>query len=306
LCSVFIAPILLQGPSTSQTILSPKETIQPTSQATSQPAAPTQTTTPANTPPTQHTNPQSTSKPSIQQSNRTLDHAIGNATSYLQTTNEPYALIWLNVIYRRFNISAFSNSLQQYDKAIAQSSTQDQPMLRLFRRIADYNTPIQNGDLQAVQAETDKLTVPALYCNRYDLPSNYAESLSQAANSQDYMITHALLATIWMHENSYNLPMPNDFYASLYNANSALINTDEVVTDLELEAATFLCFAGQNSMVTSIFIQRVIAAQNSDGGWQSSNVSSEGSNWHSSVLGLLLLLHQKCSSASYLPMLASL
>lgn len=304
LCSLLIAPILLQESWTSQADLTPKQTPQTTLHPASPFTTPTLTAIPTNTIKPTELTPQTTPVSAMQASNRTLDEAIGNATSYLQNKTEPYALIWFDVIYRRFNITTFSDSLQQYDQALAQSSPEDQPTLRLFRRITDYNNPIQNGDLQAVIGETDKLTVPALYCNRYGLPSNYGQSLAQAANSQDYMITHALLATIWIHENSYNLPMPADFYIFLYNANSALIDTDEVVTDLELEAATFLYLSGQASMVNCLFIERVIAAQNFDGGWQSSNVLSEGSNWHSSVLGLILLLHQKYPAYSYPPMLA--
>ncbi len=308
-CSVLAVPILLQYPWASQGDFLPRQTIQP----------PTQTpvnipkTTPQNTPitkptntpqPTQQTNSQTTPEPSIHVSNRTLDQAIANATMYLQNTTEPYALLWLNVAYRRFNITLFNDTLQRYDQSLTQSPQENLPMFRLFRRIADYNNPVQSGDLQAVTSETDKLTVPALYCNRYGLPSNYAEKLAQVASSQDYMVTHALLATIWVHENGVDLYVPDGFYTAIYLANAALINNDVVVTDLELEAAAFLCMAGQNFMVNPQFIQNVVAAQNIDGGWQASNITVEGSNWHSSVLGLLLLLHEKYPAASYPSMLA--
>lgn len=238
-------------------------------------------------------------------SNRTLDEAIGNATNYLQSISEPYAFLWLNVAYRRFNVTVFADSLQRYDQALAQTSVENQPLLRIFRRIADHNNLLKSGDLQAVTSETDKLTVPALYCNQMELPPNYEAALVQAMNSQGYMKTHALLATIWVHENNCSLSVPAGFYVSLIEANVASINNDEAVTDLEIEAAAFLAMSGQSSLVPSVFIEKVIAAQNSDGGWPTINTGSEGSNWHASVLALLLLLHQKYPDTSYTPVLAA-
>jgi hypothetical protein len=309
MCSVLAAPILLKQPWKTQDTKNvtpqetPTETPQTTPQATATPFQNTLSTTPKNTPP-QQASFQTTPQTPVQLSNRTLFEAIGNATSYLKGTSEPYALLWLNMFNRRFNITLFADSLQRYDQALAQSDKENQPLMRVFRRIADYNNILQDGDLQTVTAETDKLTVPALYCNRYGLSSNYAVTLAQAASSHDYMVTHALLATIWIHENGYDLPMPAGFYEALYHANAALINTDAVVTDIELEAATFLYLAGQDSMVNHYFIQNVIAAQNSDGGWRTTNAASEDSNWHSSTLALMLLLHEEYPAASYPPMLA--
>jgi hypothetical protein len=312
LCIILAVPIFLQASFPESPIL-PTKTPQTTQQITSQnspqttPQQTSQTTpktAPQDTPqPTQQTSPQTTQN-AKKPSNRTLQEAIGNATNYLEGTNEPYALLLLNVVYRRFNITLFADSLQRYNQAMAQSTQENLPILRVFRRIADYNNPIQNSDLQAITSETDKLTVPALYCNRYGLPSNYAVTLEQAINSQDYIVTHALLATIWIHENGYALSVPTGFYDSLYHANAALIGTDSAVTDVELEAATFLYIAGQVSIVNPDFIQSVIAAQNIDGGWLESSGNAGSSNWHSSVLGLLLLLQVENPFASYPSMLA--
>jgi hypothetical protein len=161
---------------------------------------------------------------------------------------------------------------------------------------------LQAGDLMAVDAETDRVTVPALYCDGLD--ADYFTLLTQAANGKDYTLTHALLATIWIQENHYQLPLPRSFIERMYQDTAELIGNDPVITDLELEAATFLYMAGQGSMVNSVFIQNVIDAQNVDGGWRLSNNMSMDSNWHTSVLGLLLLLHIQNPAEWYPPMLA--
>jgi hypothetical protein len=234
--------------------------------------------------------------------NRTLQEAVGNATNYFAQTQEPYALLNLNVLYRRFGVAEFASSLQRYDQLLL-ANPNTAAMLRLFHRIADYNNPLP--DFGAVTADVDQITVPALYSDRRPLPDDYLLKLKDAANSGDYLLTHALLATIWLQENHCELPVPDDFKQSIYNATAALIGDDSVVTDLEIEAAALLYIAGQGTLVSDSFVQRVIAAQNYDGGWSHSSDVPVGSYWHSSVLALMLLLHVEFPAASYPPMLAS-
>ncbi|MGB9959108.1 MAG: hypothetical protein ACPLKQ_01115 [Candidatus Bathyarchaeales archaeon] len=232
-----------------------------------------------------------------------MSRAVEKAIAFFKDTREPYALLWLNVIYRRFGVSEFADALQRYDQLIAEKPEQA-PLLRVFRRIAVYDNRLQAGDLQAVTAEVDLITVPALYCDRSGLPDNYTATLAKAVSRGEYMLTHALLAVIWVCENGCEGKLPKDFIESVYCANAALINDDQMVNDLELEAAAFLYLAGQGARVDYAFIERVIAVQNDDGGWSYSSDSPGESNWHSSILGLLLLLHVKFPSDSYPTMLA--
>jgi hypothetical protein len=77
-----------------------------------------------------------------------------------------------------------------------------------------------------------------------------------------------------------------------------------VVEDIELEAAAFLYLAGQGSRVDNAFVERVIAIQNYDGGWPDTRYNLDDSDWHSTILGLLLLLHVEYPADSYPPVLA--
>jgi hypothetical protein len=212
-------------------------------------------------------------------------------------------LLLLDVAHRRFGITEFANALQYYDQILAMSQDKA-PLMRLFRRIADHNNPLQTWDLEAVSEDVDYLTIPALYCDQLGLPNNYQSMLKHAMDVGDYMLTHALLACIWIQENGCEVPLPDSSIENIYNANAALINDDAVVGDRELEAATFLYLAGQGALVNPAFINRVIAAQNYDGGWLFSSNTSGDSNWHPTVLALLLLLHIEYPADSYPPMLA--
>jgi len=221
-----------------------------------------------------------------------------------EESDDPYALLLLDVVHRRFGIEEFADALNRYDEIMG-TLPDEAPMMRLFRRIADYNTPLQYGDLEAVSEDLDRLTVPALLCHQLDLPLDYQSALERGLRLGDYMLTHTLLACIWIQENGCEVPVSDDFMENLYNANAALINDDAVVKDLELEAAAFLYLSGQGSLVDQFFVDRVVATQNYDGGWLFSSDKSGVSNWHPSVLALLFLLHVEYPSETYPPMLAS-
>jgi len=103
----------------------------------------------------------------------TLHATVEKAIDFIEDTNEPHALLWLDVMHRRFGITAFANALQRYDLELAHRSD-EAPLLRIFRRIADYENQLQTEDLKSVLAETDGITVPALYCDRIEFPDDYS------------------------------------------------------------------------------------------------------------------------------------
>jgi hypothetical protein len=248
LCSLLAVPLLLKQQSTASNG-EPQSTLQPT------PSQSTPTST-----------PQSTTQPTP--SSSSIQQAVKKATNYLTQTTDPYVLLMLNVLYRRFGITEFSDSLQRYDQLLAANPD---PIKRVFRRIADYNNSIvQPDDFNAVTDEYDVITVPALYSDRMSLPVNYPSMLTDAANRGGYLLTHVLLATIWLQDNNCEVSLPDNFTESLYQANAELAGNGVVITDLQMEAAAFLYMAGQGNLVSPAFVQRLIVIQNDDGGWAGS------------------------------------
>jgi len=232
-----------------------------------------------------------------------LQHAVTKAIDFFWGSPPPYFLLMLDVMHRRFGIAEFADALQRYDQALAENP-QQAPLLRVFRRIADHDNPLQAGDLQAVTDDISRVTVPALYCDRLGLPADYPAMLVRAGNRGDYMLTHALLACIWIQDNGCEVPLPDDFIEDMYRANAALINDGPGMTDLKIEAAAFLYLAGQGALVDDAFVGCVIALQNDDGGWSPSSDTPGASDWHTTTLALLLLLHVEFPADSYPPMLA--
>jgi hypothetical protein len=119
------------------------------------------------------------------------------------------------------------------------------------------------------------------------------------------LLTHALLATIWLQDNNCEVSLPDNFTEYLYQSNAALAGNGVVITDIQLEAAAFLYEAGQGNLVNPAFVQNVIAAQLTDGGWSVTQDTPGNMDWHPSVLALMILLHVEYPAASYPPMLAS-
>jgi len=222
---------------------------------------------------------------------------VVNAIHFFEWSNEPEAMLWLDVMHRRFGIAEFANSLQPFDQMLYWYPSKSSA--RLFRRMADYHNPINAEDLKKVKSDLDIITLPALYCDRLDFPSNYSMLLEEGVSKGGYQLTHVLLAWIWIQENGGELELPDGFIEDMYHANAALINTDPIVTDVELEAAAFLCLAGQIELIDDSFVERVIASQDIDGSW-----GGASARWHTTILGLLFLLHVEFPSDAYPPVLA--
>ena len=220
-----------------------------------------------------------------------LNTAVANAIDFFKESREPHALLWLAVMHRRFGIEQFADALQRYDRVLIEQPEQA-PLRRVLRRFADRNNPLQPEDWDAVTNPSDRLIVCALYCDRLGLPSSFAEMLHKAASAGGYYLPHVILTWFWMQENGCGLALPEGFMGGVYSASAAIINNDPMmVSDLRLEVAAFLYLVGQGKRVDDVFVERVVASQNGDGGWGNSRDEHGGSDWHSTILGLLLLLH---------------
>lgn len=224
---------------------------------------------------------------------------IERAIAYFEGgSGDPYTLLFLDVLYRRFGIADFSDALQRYDQVI-EETIDDSTMLRLFRRISDYDTPYEADDFNKIASPYDLITIPALYCDLVGLPPTYVEHLEGVMDEGGYTVTHVLLALIWMEENECEVTLPDGFVETVYEANADLIDEGPDVYDIELEAAAFLYLAGQGARVSDVFVERMVEAQNTDGSW-----GTFDDNWHTTVLALTVLLHAESPTSSYPPMLA--
>jgi hypothetical protein len=221
---------------------------------------------------------------------------VANAIRFFEGVREPHALLWLDVMHRRFGIEQFAEALERFDEVLLERPD-EAPVLRVLRRIADAdNALLQPDDWTHVEKYTDRMLVAALYCDRMGLPESFPEVLEKCIRQGGYYLTHALLCSVWIQENGCKLTLPDGLADLMYHRVGEIIDENPaMVNDLKLEAAAFLCLARQARRVDLSFVQRVVLVQNDDGGWgRLDHVDPENperSSWHSSILALLLLLH---------------
>jgi hypothetical protein len=223
--------------------------------------------------------------------------AIANGTAFLNRTREPYGLLFMDLMHRRFGVPEFADALERYDQEIA-ARPEEAPLLRVLRRAGDADNPLRPDDWDHVKIHTDQLLATALYCDRLGVPPSFADTLAKGVEQGGYHATHALLAWIWTQDNRCPMAVPDGFAEEMYRAVAAILEDHPtLVNDLKLEAAAFLCLARQGKRVDPRFVAHVVAIQRADGGWGELDIEDpanpNGSSWHSTALALMLLLHVK-------------
>ena len=221
--------------------------------------------------------------------------AVANAINFVNGTREPYGLLFMDLMHRRFGIPQFADALKRYDEVTAERP-KEAPLLRVLRRAGDADNPLRPDDWDHVQIHGDRILATALYCDRLGLPPSFAEVLGKGVRAGGYHATHALLAWIWVQDNRCELAVPDGFVEEMYRVVVAILDDrPTLVNDLKLEAAAFLCLARQGKRVDPGFVRHVVAIQKADGGWGRLDDAGPGkpdeSSWHSTILALLLLLH---------------
>jgi hypothetical protein len=228
--------------------------------------------------------------------------AVTNGITFLNRTREPYGLWFMGMMHRLFGVPEFADALKRYDEEIA-ARPKEAPVLRVLRRLNDANNPLQPDDWDHVLIHTDRILATALYCDRLGFPPTFAETLEKGVKSGGYAATHVLLAWIWMRDNRCQLPVRNGFVEDMYHAVAAILeDRSNIINDLKLEAAAFLCMARQGNRVDPRFLRNVVSIQRADGGWGKLDTPNpdnpDESSWHSTTLALLLLLHVRFPDAA--------
>lgn len=209
------------------------------------------------------------------------------------TPQDPIAYLSLAVLHRRFPIAAFADMRVRYLQALAAAEGDQRRLLQVFLRLLYPTAVCTPEDLAAVPEGIDRLTSRALHCDRLGLPADYDATMRQAIDDGGYLLTHAGLALKWIRENGCDTEWTRALEPVVLERLAAIPNADSRVTDLELEAATFLYYWGRDDLVPDGFVAAALAAQGEDGGWSpDSEQQPEARHWHPTSLALWMLLER--------------
>jgi hypothetical protein len=216
---------------------------------------------------------------------------------------EPHALLILSIAQRWYGGERYADVLERYDREVAKRP-QSAHVLRLLRRLIEPTSPLSQEDLERLDTDFDPLTTRALHCDRLGSEAGLEPLLQEGRRQGGYPLTHAALAWAWMLDNGCPLELPVDFESGLAAGMASMIKLDDDVTDPEIEAAALLHAIGHGDSVPSAFVEKVVAAQQPNGGFRLSSAANDTrANWHTSVLAFWFLLQHLCPSDERRPML---
>ena len=221
--------------------------------------------------------------------------AVAQTTGWLvtRTPDGPVAYLSLAVLHRRFGLDDLEPMQSRYMAAVEGSEGRAQRRLRAFMRLLDPNARVEAADLDSISEGIDQLTSRALNCQRYPLPIDFELTLRTAISKGGYALTHAGLALQWLEENTCATPWSRRLQTMAIQKIGKILETDPRVTDLELEAETFLSYTGSKQLIPPGFVESVLETQRADGGWSAdSALDPDGGHWHATSLALWLLLEK--------------
>jgi len=140
----------------------------------------------------------------------------------------------------------------------------------------------------------DGLTVWSLFCNKFPLPESYLNILNENIARGGYEMTHAALQLgnilqldcISKEEAEKLREKLVEGLMSQINSNTVLAYSD----DMKYECLSMLYYLGKDDLISQGHIRYIIDSQMSNGGWSPSVKENQGTNVHTSVLALWVLL----------------
>jgi len=228
------------------------------------------------------------------------DAAVGAAMDFLAAAEpNPHLFLFMDMFHRRFGVAKFTDSLARFDDLMRRSRPGALPEMRALRRMLDPNTPIETGGGSVCVPTVDLLTCPALYCDRLPPPPAYPAMLREAIDRGRYILTHVGLVMIEARDLGCRGFVPSDVEDAAIDGMKRFVATDGRLTDLELEAATFLLYLGHGDHAPAGFTEEVLAAQRSSGGWAlDSGEAQEPASWHPTALAAWYLMESRPSTGS--------
>lgn len=225
-----------------------------------------------------------------------LDQAIDKAIKNISRSRlQPAHMIMFIRMGEIYNIKSFVDLRKRYQRESKSLTGKDLERLKVYERIIDHKVVVAQSILRDLKG-FDAITMEALYCDIYPFDKDVVQKWLSALAKGGYDATHVPMAYRFSLDNECTIPgFTKDLEKRIVDANLLLVKVEDGFSDLELEALTFLALINMEHVIEPHWVDLVVAAQRSDGGWAD---GSEGAvNPHATGLALWLLLDWRAANS---------
>jgi len=233
---------------------------------------------------------------------RSIDLPIHRAVTWLSIAIdknwEPGIPAMIQYLHRRFPQAELGWALHQAKQNIKISELDQRRFPLPFLRLVDTEYQTTPEQIAGIGDLIGRTTASALHCDRIPLPNSYKKDLNHLSRSGGYALTHAVLAAQWSIENGcLDITDLSDFQNQAILRLSQLIEHQAGITDLAIEAAAMIFYAGASEKITKIWLNSLANAQQEDGGWTPGIMGLTESHPHTTYLALWVLLEARYPDA---------
>ncbi len=149
--------------------------------------------------------------------------------------------------------------------------------------------------LPAVDADQEssfeyQVLARAMYCDDVPLPQTWVKIARRAAEGELLERTHVGYAIVWVRELGCQMDGLDDLEATVVSALTQDLQSGDGIDDASLTIGSALAYLGRSDLLTDAWVERIVAAQGSDGGWSPDGETDDGSDWHPTGLAVWNLL----------------
>jgi len=200
--------------------------------------------------------------------------------------DDPYEELFVDITYRRFGRAEGAGAMADY---ALKSLESPQPDKRLMARWGNAALPLDAPAIAGMErSNSNRGLLEAMFCKEQPIPADYATYARDAIAKGSYDLTHVLIGYAFAKEAGCAYPLPPEEVEAMVQTTAAML-PGRGITDLQLEAAVVLCWAGRRDLLPSDLVERILASQWHNGGW-AFNLGSQAADGHATMLAINLLL----------------
>lgn len=202
----------------------------------------------------------------VKQAQDPVTKAINRANAYLvsdKTELDLQSLFLYQYVQRKFELQPIS------DRNIGAEISSDHLFYPFLRMVKGASPEVDASIFDNAGSSIDRLTLQAMYCDRFPVHETFIDSIAVAADKGKYFLTHSLWALQLLEENE--CLKDSKRFKSISNkiavAVAEMIQEAGFKDDVAIEGICFLYGMDRADLVKDDWVKIIANHQASDGGW---------------------------------------